>query len=283
MTEAWTTLRVLDWTAGRFERAGIAGARLEAQVLLAHALRCDRVTLYTSFDKPLGEGELAAYRELIRRRLDGEPVAYLVGEREFWSRPFAVSDKVLVPRPDTETLVEVVLDRAGSLPEGAVADIGCGSGVVAVTLALELGRHVIATDVSEDACAVTRKNAERLGADVDVRRGDLLAPLAGEAPLAALVSNPPYVASGDIDGLEAEVRREPRLALDGGGDGLDVIRRLVAGAAEHLSPGGLAALEHGFDQGAAVRRLIDDAGGFAPAATASDLGGRERVTWALRQ
>src|SRR5690606_35254694 len=248
VSETWTTLKVLEWTTERFARAGIDSPRLEAQILLAHALSCQRVQLYTAFDKPLGAGELATYRELVKRRLAGEPVAYLVGEQEFWSLPFRVDASVLIPRHDTETLIEVVLDEVGSRGERAaalrIADIATGSGAIAVTLAKELGAAaVVATDVSAQAAAVAASNAARHGvADrVDVRVGDALEPLAGEAPFDVLVSNPPYVPSGDIAGLAAEVRAEPRLALDGGADGLTVLRRLVSGAGRHLAPGGLLA------------------------------------------
>ena len=279
----WTTLRALDWTAGRFERAGIESARLEAQVLLAHALGCNRVALYTNFDKPLGADELGRYRALIQRRLEGEPVAYLVGEKEFWSRPFAVTAEVLVPRADTETLIAAVLDRRDRLPEGAIADVGTGSGIIAVTLALELGRRAFAIDRSAAAAEVARRNAAALEAEVDVRVGDLLEPLAGEPPLAVLAANLPYVPAAEIDGLEIEVRREPREALDGGPDGLDVIRRLLHGAARALAAGGLLALEHADDQGAAVRALIEQTGGFIAPETIRDLGQRDRVTVAVRR
>lgn len=279
----WTTLKALDWTAGRLARAGIESARLEAQVLLAHALGCNRVTLYTNFDKPLGPDELGRYRALIQRRLGGEPVAYLVGEKEFWSRPFAVTADVLVPRADTETLIAAVLDRRDALPPGAIADIGTGSGVIAVTLALELGRPAIATDASPAAAEVARQNAAALAAEVEVRIGDLLEPLAGEPPLAVLAANLPYIPAAEIDGLQLEVRREPRQALDGGPDGLDQIRALVAGAPAALASRGLLALEHAEDQGAAVRALIDETGAFEPAETLRDLGDRDRVTAAVRR
>lgn len=276
----WTTLRVLEWTTGRFARADIESPRLEAQILLAHVLGCGRVALYTSFDKPLGDGELGRYREMIQRRLDGEPVAYLVGEKEFWSLPFAVDASVLIPRGDTETLIEVVLDgvadRAAPL---RIADVGTGSGAIAVTLASELGvATVVATDVSAPACRIAAANAEHngVGDRVDVREGDLLAPLAG-ARFDVLAANLPYVPAGDIDGLDAEVRREPRAALDGGPDGLAAIRRLVAGARDHLEPGARVVLEHGHDQSAAVRELLLTQG-FTDVATRRDLGDRDRVT-----
>jgi release factor glutamine methyltransferase len=283
VNETWTPLRVLDWTTRRFEAAGVDSPRLSAQVLLAHALGCDRVGLYLQFDKPLGPDELGRYRELVRRRLAGEPVAYLVGTQEFWSISLSVDDRVLIPRRDSETIVEAVLeavaDRASAL---SVADIGTGSGALALALARELpAARVVAIDVSADALAVAGDNATRLGlADrIELRRGDLLAPLAAEERFDIIVANLPYVPSGDLAGLAPEVKREPRGALDGGADGLDLVRRLVAASARHLAPGGLIALEHGFDQDAAVRRLLDGApGGFQPATTRADLAGRPRVT-----
>lgn len=285
MAENWTTLKVLEWTTSRFQRAGIEPARLEAQVLLAHTLACDRVRLYMNFDRPLHPDELAAYRQLIQRRLAGEPMAYLTGEQEFWSLSFRVTPDVLIPRRDTEIAIEVVLD---AVPDRAaplrIADVATGSGVLAVTLARELGQAtVVATDLSEAAAAVARDNAARLGvADrLEVRLGDLLAPLAGEV-FDILVSNPPYVRSPEIAGLAREVRCEPRLALDGGADGLVCMRRIVAGAAAHLVPGGLLALEHGFDQDADVRAIIDATGAFAPAQTRRDLGDNPRITFARR-
>ena len=285
MAENWTTLKVLEWTTSRFQRAGIEPARLEAQVLLAHTLACDRVRLYMNFDRPLHPDELASYRQLIQRRLAGEPMAYLTGEQEFWSLSFRVTPDVLIPRRDTEIAIEVVLDavpdRAAAL---RIADVATGSGVLAVTLARELGQAmVVATDLSEAAAAVARDNAARLGvADrVEVRVGDLLAPLAGEV-FDVLISNPPYVRSPEIEGLSREVRCEPRLALDGGADGLACLRRIVAGAAAHLAPGGLLALEHGFDQDADVRHIIDATGAFAAAQSRRDLGGNPRITYARR-
>ena len=285
--ETWTPLRVLEWTTRRLTAAGVDGARLEAQVLLAHALACDRVALYLMFDKPLAADELARYRDLVKRRLAGEPVAYLVGHQEFWSLDLVVDPRVLIPRRDIETVVELVLDavpdRAAPL---AVADVATGAGPLALALARELrAARVVATDLSEDALAVARGNAERLGlADrIDFLQGDLLAALPDGESFDVLVSNPPYVPSATIAGLSPEVRREPRGALDGGHDGLDLLRRLVDGAARHLSPGGLLALEHGFDQAAAVRGLLDDTGQFEAAATRADLGGQPRVTHARRR
>lgn len=305
MSESWTTLKVLEWTTDRFARAGFDSARLEAQVLLAHVLQCTRIALYTMFDRPLSAAELAAARDLIRRRLEGEPTAYLVGEQEFWSLPIRVDPRVLIPRRDSETVIEVVLEQAGrsaphpTLPPRAggglkllsalartVADIATGSGALAIALARELpGARVVATDLSAGALAVAADNARRnqVADRIELREGDLLAALRPGERFDVLVSNPPYVRSADIDLLAAEVRREPRAALDGGPDGLAFIRRLVAGAAEHVAGGGLLAIEHGHDQGPAVAALIDATGGFGPATTRSDLARRPRVTFAIRR
>ncbi len=272
---SWTTLSVLSWTASRFSERGLPSARLDAEVLLAHVLQTSRVALYTGFDKPLEEPELARYRELIKRRLAGEPVAYLIGEQEFWSLPLAVDPRVLIPRRDTETLVEVG-KRAGGR---RIADVATGSGAVALALAKELPEAtVVATDASEDALAVARANVARHGLEgrVELRAGDLVAPLAAET-FDLIVSNPPYVRTGDLAGLSAEVRREPRRALDGGADGLDVLRRLIPAARDRLAEGGALAVEHGFDQGPAVRALFD-AAGYRDVKTTPDLAALERVT-----
>jgi release factor glutamine methyltransferase len=279
----WTTLGVLDWTTKRFTEAGIAGARLEAQVLLAHVLGCTRTQLYTGFDKPLAEPELASYRELIKRRLAGEPVAYLVAEHEFWGMPFHVDANVLVPRPDTETVVEVAralrTDRAAAC---RVLDLCTGSGAIAVALAKELpAARVVATDVSEAAVALARKNAERngFGERVEARVGDLWQAVAGET-FDLIVSNPPYIASSVIPTLSAEVRREPVLALDGGADGMAFYDRICAGARAHLASGGALVVEHGFDQAEAVR-IRFEAAGLTRVTLVHDLAKNPRVTWGI--
>ena len=279
----WTTLSVLDWTTQRFTTAGIASARLEAQVLLAHVLSCSRVQLYTSFDKPLGDDELARYRELIKRRLGGEPVAYLVEEQEFWGLPFHVDHTVLVPRPDTETLIEVARGlRTDREAPCRVLDLCTGSGAIAVSLACELpNARVIATDVSPDAVALARKNAERnaVGDRVDVRAGDLWQPVAGER-FDLIVSNPPYIATEVIATLSPEVRCEPRLALDGGRDGLAFYDRVCAEVCAHLEHGGALAVEHGYDQAEAVRARFE-AAGLTQVTLVHDLGKNPRVTWGI--
>jgi len=281
---AWTTLAVLDWTSQRFTEAGIDSARLEAQLLLAHVLGCSRMQLYTGFDRPLGDDELAGYRALIKRRLGGEPVAYLLGEQELWGLPFFVDASVLIPRPDTETVIEVARalrpDRAAPC---RVLDLCTGSGAIAISIAKELtGARVIATDVSPEAVAIARRNADRnaVADRVDIRLGDLFAPVIGER-FDLIVSNPPYIASSVIPTLSREVQREPRLALDGGADGLVFYDRICAVASEYLPPGGALVVEHGFDQAEAVAaRFV--AAGFAAVELIYDLGKNPRVTRGLR-
>ncbi len=279
----WTTLAVLDWTTKRFSEAGISAARLEAQVLLAHVLGCTRTQLYTGFDKPLGEAELAGYRELIKRRLAGEPVAYLVSEHEFWGLPLHVDASVLVPRPDTETVVEVArATRADRKAPCRVLDLCTGSGAIAVALAKELPpATIVATDVSEAAVALARRNAERngFGDRIEVRCGDLWAPVAGER-FDLITANPPYIASAVIPTLEAEVKREPVLALDGGASGLAFYDRICAQAREHLSAGGALVVEHGYDQADAVRARFE-AAGLIGVTLVHDLAKNPRVTWGL--
>jgi release factor glutamine methyltransferase len=282
VSEVWTPLKVLEWTTKRFEAAGNTAARLDAQILLAHVLQCDRMSLYTGFDRPLAGEELAAYRELIKRRLSGEPTAYLIGEKEFWSLTLRVDPRVLVPRPDTELLVEVALELAnGRDAELHIAEIATGSGAVSIALARELpGARFVATDVSGDALEVAARNAAAHEVDerIAFRVGDLGDALDGERPFDLLIANLPYIPSGEIDKLSPEVRSEPRLALDGGADGLDLVRRLVGDAPSRIAAGGAIALEHGADQALDVEGLMADE--FDDVTTRRDLAGHPRVTYA---
>ncbi len=270
---ALTPLELVSRTAGYFERHGIDRPRLDAEVLLAHVLGLSRIDLYVHFERPVSPDERDRYRELVRSRArDRMPVAYLTGEQEFWSRPFRVTPEVLIPRPETELLVRCAAD----LRPRRVAEIGTGSGAVAVALACELpGAEIVAVDCSEAALEVARQNLERLGvADrVTLLCGNCTDPLAGTFDV--LVSNPPYVPSEVLAGLEPEVRHEPRLALDGGPDGLDLLRRL-AESAPALVPGGWLLLEIGCGQAEAVTSLLRDAGALEVAAE-KDLAGIERV------
>jgi len=261
--QPWTVRRVLGWTTQHFEKLGLDSPRLTAELLLAHLLHISRVRLYTDLERPLEASELAAYRGLIARRAAGEPTSYLTGSREFYGRTFAVDARVLVPRPETELLVEAVLQAFPRDAEVRVLDLCTGSGCVGITIALERPHaRVLATDASPGAVEVARANAAALGAAdrFEARLGDLLAPVEGEEPFDVIVANPPYVPAGQLPTLSAEVRREPRLALDGGPDGLDVVRRIAGEAPTLLVPGGLLALEIGDGQGRAVHSLLEAAG-----------------------
>ncbi len=231
--------------------------------------------LYLDFDRPLDAAELGRFRELVRRRAGGEPTAYLTGRREFFGRPFAVDDRVLVPRPETELLVDAAL--ALLPPGGAALDVGTGSGALGVTLALERpGGRVVAVDRSAAALEVARGNARALGAEVTFLEGDLYGPLADDDRFDLIVSNPPYVPTAELDRLPREVRREPRLALDGGPDGLALLARLAAGAPGRLRPGGALVLEMHESHEEALPRLCREAG-FATAEARRDLAGLPRL------
>ena len=252
-------------------------------MLATRAFSRTRVELYTHFDQPLGDPELAAYRGLVQRRMAGESVAYILGRKEFWSLDLEVDARVLVPRPDTETLVEQALELLKGMPDPGralrVADIGTGSGALALALKKERpGDAVFAVDVSPEALDVARGNASRLGLDITFLQGDLVSPLAGLGPFDLIASNPPYIPSQDIAGLPPEVRHEPRLALDGGEDGLFVVRRLASDARNVLSPGGALAMEIGSGQAATAMEILRGTG-YAGIGARRDLASIERVVY----
>jgi release factor glutamine methyltransferase len=285
-----TVVEVLRLSTRFLSEHGSESARLDAEVLAAHSLGLRRIDLYLQYDRPLGEHELGPLRALLRRRVTGEPVAYLVGEREFYGRPFRVTPAVLIPRPETETLVERALRwaRAAAGPQGEglrLADAGTGSGCIACTLAAELpGARVVAGDVSAAAVAVARENAERLGVGdrVEVGEGSWEEPLAAGAPFDALLSNPPYVTAAEMDGLMREVRdHEPRLALEAGGDGLDAYRELLRRCLPLLRSGGYLALEIDPRRRDAVVDLVGAGAPGAVVSVADDLARRPRVVEAL--
>ena len=252
--------------------------RLDAELLLAHALDCDRVALLTHGEQWLDEGTLSKFEDLIARRQRGVPVAHLLGRREFWSLTLDVTADTLIPRPETELLVELALARVPVEAAWPFADLGTGSGNMALALGHERPHCAItATDCSAAALAVARDNAQRLAVtNVRFLHGDWFAPLRDERH-ALIVSNPPYVATDDPHLREGDLCHEPQLALVSGPDGLDALRHLIQYAPEHLLPGGWLLLEHGHAQGAAVRELFKGRG-YDQIATHRDLAGHERVT-----
>ena len=262
-------------TAGQLQTTlslDAAAARIEARLLAAAALQRNTTWLIAHGDEA---AELARLTPFLHRRLKGEPVAYILGQREFYGRVFNVSPAVLIPRPETEHLVEAALQQ---MPSGAsVLDLCTGTGCVAITLKLERpDGAVTATDLSPDALAVAKANAAALNATVSFHPGDLFAPVVGQR-FDIIVSNPPYIAAADTHLDQGDVRFEPRLALASGTDGLDLIRRLVSAAPNHLKPGGWLLFEHGFDQGAACRERLSLAG-FRQIKTLPDWAGLERLT-----
>lgn len=296
----WTIGTLLDTAAGYLGDKGSPSPRLDAELLLAETLGLDRIHLYTEYDRPLAACEVDHYRGLIGRRARHEPVAYILGRAHFRHLRLEVTPAVLIPRPETEELVEVVLqvlrlkppwEALSAAPEGvapdamlpppAIADVGTGTGAIALSLAQETGLRVLATDASPEALAVATRNREALGLErlVELRQADLLDGVTDHV-LRVVISNPPYVASGDLSALAPDIRMyEPPSALDAGPDGLAVFRRLLPQAARALKPGGSVLLEVGDGQAAAVTGLAREAG-FGLVATHKDLSQKERIVTA---
>jgi release factor glutamine methyltransferase len=283
----WTVRRILEWTTGFFTRKNVSPPRLSAELLLSHVLAVPRIKLYTDYERPLSEKELSTYRELVRRATEQEPIAYLTGKAHFFNLEFDVSRDVLIPRPDTETLVENVLqfvrNQAG-FESPRVLDLCTGSGCVAAAIAYHLKSSVVtATEISPKATEVARRNIERLGLKdrVLVEEGDLFEPLSrlvDAQPFHLIVSNPPYIATAQIEALDRSVRDyEPITALDGGLDGLVMHRRILAEAPARLLPGGRIYLEIAFDQGELAQQVGAEYEAFDDVRILKDFGGRDRV------
>jgi release factor glutamine methyltransferase len=293
----WTPKSLLDWCGPHFESKGIPSPRFDAERLLAHALGCTRLDLYLNFDKPLAEAELTRFRELVRRRGEREPAAYLLGEAGFWKLTLVVRPGCLIPRPETETLVEAILEAVRRRREGTpgtrlrVAELGTGSAAVPLAVFSD-AEHLdwLAVERSAEAISVAAENRAR-HAELLTPRGNRLLLVRGEGFESArpdgrydlVVSNPPYIPSAVIDSLEPEVSRwEPHAALDGGADGLRWYRYLLDFAAKHLAPGGSLLVEIGFDQAEAVSELVRAQPGLSLREVRRDLGQRPRVVWAVR-
>ena len=284
--QTWTLGQLLDWTAKHLAQKSIESPRLDAEVLLAFAAGCKRIDLYG-----VRHGETATpevrqkYRDLIKRRLEGCPVAYLVGKKEFYGLEFEVGPAVLIPRPDTEVLVAEALAEAKRKPDVRILDIGAGSGAVPVVLAKKLPQaDVTAIDVSPDALAVARKNAEKHGATVRFLQGDLFAPLAADETFDIITSNPPYIATDEMPKLPVGVRQyEPKVALDGGPGGFAVFDRLIESARPRLRSGGLLLIEIGSPQEEPARQKIAAYAEYELGPTVFDHSGHPRVLRARRK
>ncbi|MEN9577059.1 MAG: hypothetical protein RJA70_68 [Pseudomonadota bacterium] len=286
VTDEWTVARVLTWAATDFRGRGFDSPRLDAELLLCAVLKCDRVRLIVDATRPLVLSELNAYRELIQRRRRAEPIAYILGVREFFGMPFRVDARVLIPRPDTEILVETALRRTAHRHLfGTAIDVCTGSGCVAIAFAKQRPTWwVRAGDISPEALSLARDNAHHLGAlpFLSFHQSDLLSAFTPRRKLSLITANPPYIPSSELPQLPADVRDfEPRLALDGGADGLDFVRRLALDAIPHLASGGVLALEIAHDQAPRTERILGESG-FVDLQSARDYGGHERVVSGVR-
>lgn len=273
-------MEVLGLAAGYLKEWGVPNPRLDAEVLLAHVLQVDRIRLYVEHDRPLEPAELDAYRKAVARRARREPVAYITGEKEFYGLTLAVDKRTLIPRPETEILVEQVVKASGRARQGALelVDVGTGSGAVAIAVCKAApAARAAAVDVSKPALEVAQANARRHGVAerIEFLHGDLLEPVQGRT-FDGIAANLPYVPDGELAGLEPELAHEPREALAGGRDGLQLIRRLLAAALRHLKPGGFVALEIGSAQGAEVLAMGREAG-LGEGTVHNDLAGLPRV------
>jgi release factor glutamine methyltransferase len=281
----WTIFDVLKWTATYFRQHDIKSGRIDADVLLANVLKSNRIDLYLHYDKPLTDKELRHYKKLIKRRIKREPVAYITGQKEFWSLCFKVSKDVLIPRPETECTVETVLKVVRELnrPEPLrILELGTGSGAIVIALASEMPTHTfVATDLSVNAINVARRNEKALlsGKKINWIAGDWFEPVNDNAVnFDLIVSNPPYVCKDIIAELEPEIFLfEPISALDGGVDGLRCYRKIIPEAIKRLNPGGYLILEIGYDQKAFVENIARDCGSFSSISFKKDYSGHDRV------
>jgi len=282
----WTVARILEWTTQHLKKSGCETPRLDAELLLAHARGCPRIQLYVQFQQVVSDAQRGVMRDLVKRRAGAEPVAYLIGHREFFSLDFEVTHDTLIPRPDTETLVLELVTGARRQSEPRILDLGTGSGCIAISTAVNVPQaRVTAVDLSRAALDVARRNTHRhkVESRVELVQGDLFASLPTGTRFDWIASNPPYIPHAELATLSADVRlHEPTLALDGGPDGLDVIRRLVAEAPGWLNPGGTLLVEFTPEQASTLVALVEGAGGWHGVRVLKDLAGRARVLVASR-
>ena len=287
--ESWTVLKLIQWTTDYFQRNNVPEPRTSAEVLLAHVLAEDRLFLYLNYDRPMETSELTAYRACIKRRLEGEPNQYITGLQEFWSLPLRVSPDVLIPRPETEVLVEAVLeflDKAD--PNVDILDLGTGSGAIAIALARELpAARIVATDLSMAALRLAQENAKSNQVDERIFfvRGDMFAAIPGSSQkFKVVVTNPPYISHAEMSELPREIRDfEPHHALEGGSDGLTAIRHIIAEAPTVLSQAGALFMEMGAEQAENVTALVRDSQRYESYRIVKDYSGLNRVLVAVKK
>lgn len=286
----WTILKLIEWTTSYFASRGVESPRPSAEILLASVLNLKRYQLYVQYDKPMEQAELTAFKQLIKRRAAREPVAYIVGHKEFWSMDLLVSPRVLIPRPETECVVETAIEHLKTNGDSAVKrvlELGTGSGAIILALASEDDRHLyFASDLSRHAIDIARTNAAAHGltGSISFFCGNWFNPLdPNKKRLDIILSNPPYIKTGDIDKLQPEIKGfEPGMALDGGSDGLNCIRKIIENAYEYLVPDGSLFLEIGYDQQAAVADIAKRTGQYRPARFRKDYAGNVRVLSLMR-
>lgn len=282
----WTIKKLLLWTTHYFQEHHLDSPRLDAELLLAHVLHKQRIYLYTDFDLIVEPSELSLYREYIKKRVSGVSTAAIIGEKEFMGLTFKVNEDVLIPRPDTETWLEKIIQYHRNEQGLYVADLGTGSGAILLSFLYYCKEDTgVGVDISEKALAVAEENGKTLKMDdrVTWRRGDYLTALEEGELFDGILTNPPYIPTGDIRGLAEEVRHEPMNALDGGADGLTFYRKLAEGAAEHLKDGGFLAAEFGIHQAADVVKLLKETGKFDSFEVITDYGGIERAAYCRKK
>lgn len=286
--EPWTIKTILEWTKQYFDKQGVEDSRLDAELLLCEVLQCQRVRLFLDYDKPLAEEELSRFKDMVIRRAKGAPIAYILGRKEFMGLEFKVNDATLIPRPETELLVESVVKAAKGLKEQGdvkILDIGTGSGAIIVSaLVLLPEAKGVGVDISLEALKVAKENAmsQELQGRIGFLQSDLFSRIPPDKKFDIIVSNPPYIPTAIVAGLAREVQQEPKSALDGGKDGLYFYRKIIKEAQEHMEPTGLLAFEIGYDQGAAVMELCRQAG-FKQVALRKDYANLDRMVFALKE
>ena len=282
----WTIKKLLLWTTHYFQEHHLDSPRLDAELLLAHVLHKQRIYLYTDFDLIVEPSELAQYREYIKKRVSGISTAAIIGEKEFMGLTFQVNEDVLIPRPDTETWLEKVIQYHRNEQGAKVADLGTGSGAILLSFLYYCKEDTgVGVDISKKALAVAEENGKNLKMEdrVTWREGDYLTALEAGELFDGILTNPPYIPTGDIAGLAEEVRHEPMTALDGGRDGLDFYRKLAGAAADHLKEGGFPAAEFGIHQADAVVNLLKETGKFDSFEVITDYGGIERAVYCRKK